>query len=86
MYYDNNKGMLSISRWPGLHGTFHAIMAWITLLTILIMYILNIIPMQDFDGKIRNTGLILFYLSNAVWYIGITAYFFDANRLQLLYW
>lgn len=79
MYGSDNVGMLSVCPLSGLHGAFHAVFAWITVLIILGMYILNFIPIQDFEGKIRNTGLILYYLSCFVWYVGITAYFFKAR-------
>lgn len=71
-------GMLSVCPFSGLHGTFHAVFAWITLLVIIGMYIINFIPIQDFDGKIRRVGILIYYLVNFIWYMGITVYFFRA--------
>ena len=74
--------MLSICAIPGLYGTFHAIFAWITVLIIIAMYIVQLIPTSDPNGIIRTIPLVLYYVSTFIWYIGIVCYYFKAHQ----YW
>ena len=73
-------GMLSICPFPGLYGTFHAVFAWITLVIMVVTEIIHIIPFSDMNGVIRTGSLVVYHLSNFIWYIGIVSYFFKSRE------
>lgn len=80
MYAFVYTGMFSISGIPGLHGTFHAILAWIAWVFLVAMHIVYMLPCVDPFGRWRIISTILFYLTCVVWYIGIVAYFFAYSQ------
>lgn len=72
--------MLSICPSPGLYGTFHAVFAWLTLLIIVGMYVIHALPFPDPLGSWRTASLVIYYISNFCWYLGIVVYYFRADR------
>ena len=63
----------------GLHGTFHAVLAWMALLSLIAMHVAYILPYDDAFGRWRVITTLVFYAVCVIWYIGITAYFYNAN-------
>lgn len=68
--------MLSVCGIYGLHGTFHAVLAWIAFLALMGMHVVYLLPCEDPFGRWRVISTGIFYIVCTVWYIGIVAYFF----------
>jgi len=63
-----------------LYGTFHAVLAWITFLALLILHIVYAIDFNDVKGYIRGGAMGFFWVSLTVWYWGFMIYFLKDSK------
>lgn len=73
-------GMASTCSLPGLHGVFHAIMAWITFVALLALHIVYAIDFNDVKGVKRGAAMGFYWVCLTTWWWGLMIYFLKDTR------
>ena len=61
------------------YGIYHAIMAWVTLICVLILHSMALIV--QVDEKKQNIGITIYYILIAIWFFGVV-FFYMYNALN----
>lgn len=73
-------GIVSTCAFPfHLIGTFHAVMAWITFLAVIILHVAYMVNSNDSVGKMRAVAHGFYWLCCNIWWWGIMIIFFKDN-------
>jgi hypothetical protein len=56
-----------------MYGIFHAIMAWIILITVLLIHAIGL--MREVSETAKNISILIYYIEIFAWFLGIAVFY-----------
>ena len=56
------------------YGIYHAVLAWVTLIWVIIMH--SMVFAREIKEKLQNIAVLVYYGLIAIWFLGIVIFFF----------